>query len=397
MLQGEMLVLSHEEIEEERLGKLGAALFVALFGVLYLAWSGSRVTSSGFGGAEFLTASQQARVETAMLQLRAQSLTRAGAYKKIADMPPRALLGYLSTFARSGSTDSRRAAIAMLLEVPPPTARDALLEAALRTGCPDRQQVLEHAARMDRAGTILRLVQLLEPEGPMSKRVHAAFALGSLRAVEAFTTLVRISQDQDEVPFLRRASLTALGSLKTQGLEGVLLQLLDDPDETFVGQVRDLLRKNYLHLPKVWEALRAKGEEEIVGGQSPPRSLTQWIRRYARKHRLDPALVSAVIQVESDFQRRALSASGAQGLMQLMPETAAELGVEDPFDGRQNIAGGTRYLRRMLDRFGSVEFALAAYNAGPTAVDRYDGIPPYPETQRYVRKVMKAYRRFRRR
>ncbi len=102
-----------------------------------------------------------------------------------------------------------------------------------------------------------------------------------------------------------------------------------------------------------------------------------------------PDLVRAVVQVESGYNPRAVSSKGALGLMQLMPETAAELGVSSPLDPDQNIRGGTAYLRQLLDRFsGNEELALAAYNAGPTAVDHYGHqVPPYPETQDYVRKV----------
>lgn len=113
------------------------------------------------------------------------------------------------------------------------------------------------------------------------------------------------------------------------------------------------------------------------------------ITQHAQARGLRPDLVRAVVQVESGYNPRAVSSKGAQGLMQLMPSTAADLGVRSPFDPEENIRGGTLYLRQLLDRFGgNEELALAAYNAGPQAVDRYGNqIPPYAETRDYVRKV----------
>lgn len=106
---------------------------------------------------------------------------------------------------------------------------------------------------------------------------------------------------------------------------------------------------------------------------------------------LPTALIDAVIRTESGYRVDAVSRTGAQGLMQLMPQTAAALGVSDPFNARQNIRGGARYLRQMLDRFGSLRLAIAAYNAGPGAVERYNGVPPYKETTAYVRTVLARY------
>lgn len=114
------------------------------------------------------------------------------------------------------------------------------------------------------------------------------------------------------------------------------------------------------------------------------------IDHYADRFHLDVALVKAVIKVESDFNPKVVSHKGAQGLMQLMPATAREIGVSDPFDPGQSIYGGTFYLRQMLDTFNSnLDHALAAYNAGPNAVRRYGGIPPFDETQNYVLRVKK--------
>jgi soluble lytic murein transglycosylase-like protein len=125
----------------------------------------------------------------------------------------------------------------------------------------------------------------------------------------------------------------------------------------------------------------------------PSGALEPIIRRHSEAQRLDTRLVRAVIQVESGYNRRARSNRGAMGLMQLMPGTASELAVRDPYDVDQNLRGGTAYLRRLMDAFpGSLELALAAYNAGPGAVERHRGIPPYPDTRDYVGRVMALYR-----
>jgi soluble lytic murein transglycosylase len=120
------------------------------------------------------------------------------------------------------------------------------------------------------------------------------------------------------------------------------------------------------------------------------------ILRAGRKHEISPALVKAVIHAESAFDPDARSRRGASGLMQLMPLTARQMGVADPFDPAQNIQGGTRYLKHLIGRFGDLELAVAAYNAGPEAVRRHRGVPPYRETRSYVRNVIGLYQQYRR-
>jgi soluble lytic murein transglycosylase-like protein len=119
-----------------------------------------------------------------------------------------------------------------------------------------------------------------------------------------------------------------------------------------------------------------------------PKDLEPIITAAAKKYGMDPAMVKAVVRIESGFNQRSISKTGAQGLMQLMPGTARALGV-DATDPAQNIDGGVRYLRQQIDRFGSVELGLAAYNAGPGNVIRYNGVPPFDETQRYVSNALR--------
>jgi len=127
-------------------------------------------------------------------------------------------------------------------------------------------------------------------------------------------------------------------------------------------------------------------ERRPAGAQTS--SYRDLIKRHAGSFRLEEALVKAVIKAESNYQPRVVSHKGAQGLMQLIPETARDLRVNNPFDPSENIRGGSEYLRRMLDLFNNdLELALAAYNAGPGAVQRYGGIPPYTETRNYVQRV----------
>jgi len=130
------------------------------------------------------------------------------------------------------------------------------------------------------------------------------------------------------------------------------------------------------------------------GASSNPRKLDEVINSISGRHHLDPDLVNSVIHAESGFNPRAVSPKGAQGLMQLMPNTASTLGVNNAFDPAANVEGGTRYLRELLERYNfDLIKALAAYNAGPQRVAQYGGLPPYFETQTYVSRVIKDFNR----
>jgi len=142
---------------------------------------------------------------------------------------------------------------------------------------------------------------------------------------------------------------------------------------------------------KLWDAIQ-QIEAELADGQLTSAQILSIVQSISAVYGIDPLLVMAVIREESGGNTHAVSSAGAKGLMQLMPATAAELGVTDPFNAEQNVHGGIAYLAYLLKMFNNnVPFALAAYNAGPNAVKQYGGIPPYPETQNYVKNIMYMY------
>lgn len=130
--------------------------------------------------------------------------------------------------------------------------------------------------------------------------------------------------------------------------------------------------------------------ESIDGAPGVDAAIRKNVRRAADKYGVPENLINGVIRAESAYDAKAVSQAGAKGLMQLMPATAKELGVTEPFDIEQNIDGGTRYLKQMLDRFdGNIKLALSAYNAGPANVEKYNGEVPFKETRQYVKRVLK--------
>lgn len=171
----------------------------------------------------------------------------------------------------------------------------------------------------------------------------------------------------------------------------VVLAVALTPSDPVAAQVRVLTREDGTKL--IYNENPAQRTRRLSGKlHSVP--VAEWqplITRHAESQGLPPRLVQAVIQAESGYNARAVSNKGCIGLMQLKPSTARELDVDDPYDPDQNVRGGSTYLRQMLDRFGRVELALAAYNAGPGAVERHKGVPPYAETREYVRRVLHLY------
>jgi soluble lytic murein transglycosylase-like protein len=174
--------------------------------------------------------------------------------------------------------------------------------------------------------------------------------------------------------------------------------LICDHQQNLDGQVRLYLAssdENYLDVSAadILSVDIVQAEDAATPGTSPqaaaPADIPALLQKAGAQHHLDPDLLASVVHAESDGRTHAVSRAGARGLMQLMPGTAKDLGVRDSFAAEQNIAGGTAYLDALLIYYHEdIALALAAYNAGPAAVDRYHGIPPYAETRRYVERVI---------
>ena len=179
--------------------------------------------------------------------------------------------------------------------------------------------------------------------------------------------------------------LPQMSDIKAKTLSVPFEQVLKESSKTKFGELLS---------PVSTKNVDAKlSTDSIKDSFKPSKSqILDMVSKISKKHGVDEKLVKAVIKQESGFNPNATSHCGAMGLMQLMPKTAKGLGVKDPYNPVDNVNGGVKYLKNLLDKYnGNVILSLAAYNAGPSAVDKYDGIPPYKETQNYVRKILADY------
>lgn len=176
-------------------------------------------------------------------------------------------------------------------------------------------------------------------------------------------------------------SSTGINQPAVQSFDKVLRQTAD-------VKFGDLLTKPVTKVNASIYTEQAKYTDKLT----PRQKIQDIVSRMSKKHGVDEKLVNALIKQESGFNPNAKSKVGAMGLMQLMPSTAKGLGVTNPMDPEQNVEGGVKYLKSMLNKYnGNIILALAAYNAGPGAVDKYDGVPPYKETQNYVKSILSNY------
>lgn len=163
-------------------------------------------------------------------------------------------------------------------------------------------------------------------------------------------------------------------------------------DENGVAHFTNTPDTDYPNYKKIISEDKPRVQKQRSRGSSISSEYHQIVENKSAKYNVEPSLVKAVIKAESNWDSHAVSQKGAMGLMQLMPSTASDMAVSNPFNAEENIDGGTRYLRFLIDRFdGDVSLAIAAYNAGPGTIDKFGGIPPIPETKNYVKQVLSMY------
>jgi len=264
----------------------------------------------------------------------------------------------------------------------PPEALARAAAATVTEHYPPGATILQQGAHVDRLHVVARgQVELRSTAGDLVESIGPGEVFGQLSLLVGTPMLWRAVAGEDTACHLvPRAEVEPLRGVA--GFEATLVQRAGERIRHAIT-----LRRAAASANQFTERAR-----DLIARPLVTCGPQETIRAAAERYRVDRRLVQAVIAVESAGNPGAVSRKGAQGLMQLMPQRSAELGVQNPFDPRQNVDGGVRHLRDLLQRFaGNVTLALAAYNAGEAAVRTYQGIPPYPETQDYVRKVRALY------
>ncbi|MDD5259719.1 MAG: lytic transglycosylase domain-containing protein [bacterium] len=201
-----------------------------------------------------------------------------------------------------------------------------------------------------------------------------------------FTTLSLLYANGREYKVMLKNGNTFYGVLVEKSSDSYIFRVKGGELNFYQNEIKDYIPTGRTISARAQAKPAAKAKKKIS-----PKNIVNFdelIAVFAKKHNLEPALIKAVIKAESDFDQYCVSHKGAKGLMQLMPKTAECLGVFDIYSPRQNIEGGTRYLAEQLRNFGDIKLALAAYNAGPDAVRKYNGIPPFRETKNYIIAVL---------
>ncbi len=212
------------------------------------------------------------------------------------------------------------------------------------------------------------------------RKQFACVAVVWIFATASFATDLAVLRNGFSIPHVRHAEI------------GTTTRLYLTLDGTNYADVPTAQIERFEKGPPTMPAPKIQAAPPGMAVPSTPASLEQAIAAGSQRYRIDPDLISSVIHAESNFNAHAVSPKGAQGLMQLMPETASSLGISNPFDPKANVDGGTRYLRELIERYNfDLVKALAAYNAGPKRVEQYGGVPPYRETRAYVARIVRDF------